>query len=95
MGVESKLQTKVARWLKSKGCFVMVIQPQAGIPTGTSDIFFCIEGFYGWLELKASEKSKYQPLQKEFIQKMDDWSWARAVWPENWSEVQAELEKTL
>lgn len=95
MAVESNFQGKVARWLRSKGCFVMVIQPQAGIPTGTADIFFCKEGFYGWLELKASKSSKIQPLQRPFIEKMNDWSWAKFCWPDLWPEVKAELEQII
>lgn len=89
---ESKLQKQIAVWLRSKGCFVMVIQPQSGIPSGTSDIFFCIEGFYGFIECKASKSSPFQPLQKEFVAKIDKWSWAKVIWPENWLEIKAELE---
>lgn len=73
----------------------MVIQPQVGIPTGTSDIFFCKEGFYGFIEVKASKTAKFQPLQKEFVEKMNDWSWARIVYPENWQEIKTELDKLL
>lgn len=95
MGVESKLQTQAMRWLKSQGCWVCKMPAVAGIPVGTSDVLFLKEGFYGFLEIKASATAKFQPLQKEFIQKMDDWSYARAVWPENWPEIQDELTKML
>lgn len=66
-----------------------------GVPTGTSDLFFCLEGFYGFIEVKKSMKAKFQPLQKEFIDKMEDWSWAKVVYPENWLEVRAELARML
>lgn len=95
MATEGRLQSTIAKHLKSKGCFVMVIQPQVGIPTGTSDIFFCKEGFYGFIEVKASKTAKFQPLQKEFVEKMNDWSWARIVYPENWQEIKTELDKLL
>lgn len=88
---EKNFQSDVKQWLKSQGCFVMVITVIPGIPTGTSDIFFCKEGFYGWLECKAGPKSPFRSLQKEFIAKMNEWSYARATWPENWDEIQAEL----
>jgi len=91
MARESKLQTEIAKYLRSLGCWVMVIQPQAGIPTGTSDIFFCKEGFYGFIEVKTAKSSPFQPLQKEFVAKMDKWSWARIVYPENWLEIKKEL----
>lgn len=91
---EAKLQAEIIKWLRSKGCFAM--KPGgSGVPTGTSDIFFCLEGFYGFIEVKKSKKANFQPLQPEFLDKMNEWSWARACWPENWPEVQAELEAML
>lgn len=95
MAAEARLQQEVRKWLRERGCFVMVLQPQAGIPSGTADIFFCKEGFYGFIELKASKSSPFQPLQREFIKRMDDWSWARVVYPENWEETKEELGQIL
>ena len=91
---EKKLQSDIIKYLKSKGCFVMKCGG-AGVPVGTSDLFFCIEGFYGFIEVKASEKSSFQPLQPEFLAKMKKWSWAEAVYPENWSVIKSELEGIL
>lgn len=91
---EAKLQSDIIKFLRSKKCFVM--KPTgAGVPLGTSDIVFFLEGFYGFIEVKRSEKAPFQPLQPEFLEKMDEWSWAKAVWPENWPEIQAELEAML
>lgn len=95
MGKEVSVQQKAIKYLKSKGCWVMKTHPGLGTPTGTSDIFFCKEGFYGWLECKASAKAPFRPLQREFIEKMDAWSFARAVYPENLDEVIAELDRIL
>ncbi len=95
MSVESQLQTKIIQYLHSKKCFVMKCSVMPGVPVGTSDIFFCLEGFYGFIEVKKSKKAKFQPLQPEFLQKMAKWSWAKAVYPENWSEVKEELECIL
>jgi Holliday junction resolvase len=92
--LESKLQSDIIRWLRGEGCFVMKCGG-AGVPTGTSDIFFCIEGFYGFIEVKKSEKASYQPLQEQFLEKMSGWSWACAVWPENWDDVKQELRRML
>jgi Holliday junction resolvase len=92
---EKKLQTEVIKYLKHKGCYVAKMQPGPGVPIGTSDIFFCLEGFYGWLECKASKTAKFQPLQPEFLSKMDGWSWAKAVYPENWDKIKSELEVLL
>lgn len=94
MMTEAKLQAEIIKYLKSKCCFVMKCAG-AGVPTGTSDIFFCLEGFYGFIEVKARAKAPFQPLQKEFIDKINDWSWARVIYPENWLEVKQELEGML
>lgn len=94
MSMEAKLQSEIIKYLKGKHCFVMKCSGP-GVPTGTADLFFCLEGFYGFIEVKASAKSPYQPLQPEFITKMNIWSWAKAVHPGTWPEVKAELEKIL
>lgn len=82
-------------FLKKHGCFVMKLSPMMGIPKGTADIFFCKELLYGFLECKKTKKSKRQPGQEMFIKKMDDWAFARVVYPENWEEVKADLEDVL
>jgi Holliday junction resolvase len=92
---ESKLQSELIKWLRSRGCFVFKVQAGPGVPTGTPDVFFCKEGFYGFCELKSSAKSKFQPLQKERLEKLHDWSWAKAVYPQNWQEIKIELDNLL
>ena len=89
---EQKLQTTIAKWLKSKGCYVAKMQAGPGVPSGTPDIFFCKEGFYGFIEVKASKNSKFQPLQKEYIKKFKGWSYASVVYPENWEDERAVLD---
>lgn len=73
----------------------MKTHPGLGTPTGVADIFFCKEGFYGWLEAKGSARAKKQPGQERFVEKMDEWSFARFVHPDNWEQVKAELEPML
>lgn len=65
------------------------------IPNGTADIFFCKEGFYGFIEVKSSKTATFRPLQLEFLAKMNDWSWAKAVYPENWPNIRLELDLLL
>ena len=95
MAKESQLQTEIIKWLKKQGCFVIKHSAVAGVPVGTPDLSFYKEGFYGFLEVKASKSSKFQPLQKETLQKLDDWSWAKAVHPDNWPEIREELATIL
>lgn len=93
---EANFQSTVIKWLRKHGCFVMKVQASSFVPAGTADVFFCKEGFYGWLECKQSKSAKKQPHQPEFIAKMDDWSYAKFVWPgERWEEIKKELGEIL
>lgn len=96
MAAESNFQRKVVQWLKQKGCYVMVITAQPGIPDGCPDVIALIDGG-GWvaLECKASSKAKFQPLQKPTIAKLDKMFYSKAVYPENWNEIKKELEQII
>lgn len=89
---ESKLQTQVIKFLKSKGCYVIKTQPGAGIPVGCPDIIALFEGCWLAIECKADAKSSYQPLQEETLEKLDEWSYAKMICPQNWSIIKQELE---
>lgn len=95
MSAETKLQTNIRQYLKRKGCYVLVISPQPGIPDGCPDIIAFIEGAWIAVEVKNSPKAKYQPLQEETLKQLDEWSWAKRVDPSNWPEIRQELEKIL
>lgn len=95
MSTENRLQARIRKYLKDKGCYVIVIRPQPGIPDGCPDIMFMLEGFWGAIEVKDSPKANWQPLQMETLAKLAGWSWARRVDPTNWLETKAELEAIL
>lgn len=92
---ESKLQSEILKFLRGRGCYAFKSKPGPGVPMGCPDIIFMLEGFWGGIEVKATRKSIFQPLQEETIKKLDTWSWAKVVYPENWPEVKAELESIL
>lgn len=95
MSTESNLQATIVKYLRNRGCYVLKTRPGAGTPDGCPDIIFMYEGFWGAIEVKGSAKAKYQPLQEITLQKLDDWSWARRVDPNNWDETREELEHML
>lgn len=92
---EADFQKKVVSFLKKQGCFVMKTTPGPGVPKGVADLVFMKDGFYGWLECKASKTAKHQPGQDQFVKKMDEWSYAKFVWPANWTETEKELAEML
>jgi Holliday junction resolvase len=92
MTVESALQAKIIKWLRARGFVVIKLSAVPGIQSGMPDILFLIEdGGWGFLEVKASAKAKFQPLQKKWLEKLDDMSFAAVVYPENWVDIQIEL----
>ena len=93
--LEKDFQAKVIKWLRSQGCIVLKQQMNATTRAGTPDILFLKEGFWGALEVKKSKNSSFRPGQKEMLKKMDEWSWAKAVYPENWDTIKAELQEIL
>lgn len=92
---ESNLQTTIIKYLKEKGCYVIKTRPGAGTPDGCPDIIALSGGLWLAIEVKSSERSKYQPLQRETLDKLDSWSWAKRVQPENWLTIKHELEAML
>lgn len=94
---ESALQSEIRKYLKDKGCYIIKTRPDArgSVPTGCPDLFFFKEGFWGAIEVKASPKAPYQVLQKETLEKLNAWSWAKRVDPTTWPAIKAELELML
>lgn len=95
MPKEKDFQAQVIKWLKSKGCITLKYEANATTRVGIPDVFFCKEGFYGFLECKKAKNATIRPGQKEFIDKVNDWSYGKIIFPENWSETKAELEQML
>jgi Holliday junction resolvase len=95
MTKESNFQSKIIKYLKDKGCYV-IKTGGLGTPDGCPDIIALIDGG-GWLalELKASKTAKFQPLQKATLKKLGDMYFSRCVYPENWEKIKKELEMFL
>lgn len=92
---ESAFQAKIIKWLKSQGCYVIKNTGMPGVPVGCPDVVFFKEGFYGFIEVKPSKDAGFQPLQKPTLEKLDAWSWAKVVHPQNWDEIKLDLERML
>lgn len=97
MSIESRLQSDIRRYLRGKGCYVIKTRPDArsGAPKGCPDIVFMLEGFWGAIEVKKDPTAKYEVLQEETLEKMNNWSWAKRVDPTDWPVIREELEKIL
>lgn len=93
--MESQTQKRLIQYLKRKGCYVIKTKPGPGTPVGCPDVFAFLEGWWGAFEVKARANSPFQPLQKETIEKLNDWSVAWVVHSGNINKVISQLEKML
>lgn len=98
MAKEADLQSKIIKYLRSKGAIPLKYQQNATTRAGVPDIIFLKDGFWGAIEVKATKSSPFRPGQKAMVEKLDSMSWARVVWGgknSNWPEVQKELTEML
>lgn len=94
--MEKLLQTKIIKFLKSKGAYVIKTRGGPGTPTGCPDIIFLYEGAWGVIEVKASKTAKYQPGQKATLERLGAWSpFCFVAYPDNWLEIQNLLLRTF
>lgn len=93
--LESTFQAKIIKFLKTQGCIAWKLEQNATTSVSRPDILFLKEGFWGAIEVKKSAKARFQPGQKQMIEKLNEWSWCKAVYPENFEETKKELTNLL
>lgn len=93
MSKESNLQSKIASYLRRKGCYVLVTTPGPGVPTGCPDIIALAGTEWIAIECKADAKSKFQPLQEATLNKLKVMSpFVYVAYPANWEKIKSQLE---
>ena len=92
-GPEGKFQDKLRDELKEMfpGCFVTKMDSKQGIP----DILVLYGKHWALLECKRSANAPHQPNQDYYVDKFDDMSFSRFIYPENKEEVLYELQQSF
>lgn len=92
---ESKFQADLKKELKKMfpGCIVTKLDSSdiQGIP----DLLVLYKNKWATLENKRSEKASKRPNQEYYVDKMNEMSFSRFIYPENKEEVLNELYKTF
>lgn len=93
--LESKFQASLIKELKSKfpGCIIM--KQDANYIQGIPDLLILYKDKWAMLECKKSANASLQPNQKYYIDKTNEMSFSRIIYPENKEEVFSELERSL
>lgn len=87
--LENQFQSALIKELKSSYDFVIKLDPNyiQGIP----DLLILHQGKWATLECKKSKNAKRRPNQEYYVQKMNDISFSRFIYPENKECVLKEL----
>ena len=93
--LESKFQKELIDEIKREypGCIILKNDPDyiQGFPDWT----ILWEDRWAVLEAKRNKNARKQPNQEHYVEKLDDMSFSRFVYPENKEEVLNELRKTF
>ena len=93
--LESKFQKELIDEIKREypGCIILKNDPDyiQGFPDWT----ILWEDKWAVLEAKRAMNSRKQPNQEHYVEKLDNMSFSRFVYPENKEEVLNELRKTF
>ena len=92
---ESKFQADLKKELKQMfpGCIVTKLDSSdiQGIP----DLLILYKNKWATLENKRSKNATKRPNQEYYVEKMNDMSFSRFIYPENKEEILNELRKTF
>lgn len=97
MTPEGKFKKKVCSQLKKWGCTVIQYKQDSTTIKGLPDTIVLLpESLVIFIEFKKSKTAKFQPLQKEWIKKLNDRNYfAYVMYPENEKEIMAEIRNLL
>ena len=92
---ESKFQASLKKELKEMfpGCIVTKLDSSdiQGIP----DLLVLYKDKWAALEVKKEAKASHRPNQDYYVEKMNEMSFSRFIYPENKKEVLDELRRTF
>lgn len=93
--LESKFQAKLIKELKKlfPGC--IVTKNNSGYLQGIPDLLILYNNKWASLECKQSAGAKRQPNQEYYVDKMNEMSFSRFIYPENKEEVLYDLQQSF
>ena len=93
--LERDFQSRLIKELKQifKGCIIM--KNDSSYIQGIPDLLILYKDKWAALEVKKSEPASHRPNQENYVELMDEMSYASFLYPENKEEVLYELQQTL
>lgn len=92
---ERDFQAKLIKEIKRRfpGCVVTKLEP--GYLQGIPDLVIFYKDKWATLECKKDQKAKKQPNQNYYVNRMNEMSFSRFIYPENKEEVLDELQQAF
>lgn len=95
MKKESQFQRDLISELEQRFPGSIVVKNDSNYIQGIPDLTIFYHDKWASLECKKSEKSEKQPNQEYYVEKMNNMSFSRFIYPENKEEVLHDLEHTF
>ena len=92
---ESKFQRDLKKELKQMFPGCIVTKMDSGDIQGIPDLLILYKNKWATLENKRSANASKRPNQEYYVNKMNDMSFSRFIYPENKEEVLNDLRKTF
>ena len=93
--LESKFQKDLMDEIKARFPGCVVLKNDSGYIQGFPDWTILYKDKWAVLEAKKEKNAAKQPNQEHYVNKLNDMSFSRFVYPENKEEVLRELSKTF
>jgi hypothetical protein len=89
--LESKFQANLIKEIKTTFPGCVVLKNDSSYLQGIPDLSIFYKDKWAMLEVKKDEKANHQPNQDYYVNKMNDMSYSKFIYPENKDEVLNEL----
>ena len=93
--LERDFQASLIKEIKSRFQDCIVMKNDSAYIQGIPDLLILYKNKWASLEVKKSEKANKQPNQEYYVNRMNDMSFSRFIYPENKDEVLDELSQTF
>lgn len=92
---ERKFQAELIKDVKERFPECMVLKNDPNYIQGIPDLLILYKKHWASLECKRTSSSPHQPNQDYYVEKMNNMSFSRFIFPENKKEVLDELEQSF
>lgn len=92
---ESNFQAELIKELRRRFPECIILKNDPNYLQGIPDLSIFYNDKYAFLECKKSQHEEVQPNQPYYVKKLNEWSFASFIYPENREEVLDELSRSF